>query len=702
MRKLDSTFKKMLGWAIRGNEANVKFILELAAIYSDYLVHSITFPSGAEKTTLQKLNVLIIKNIIDPWLQQHDDAWLQVKHGHLVEYSKAFHRLLFEWLPSTFDIEAENKTIVNYTPYHGVPSGLNLREINAHGTLISFKQICQAMQQLDIKPRTMLDKHHYIKIHHQYFYLHNRLDSHELRRDYLAQEMQTGELVVIKQFHYEEGDFCSVIHDFDNEFEVAIALKNTKGALRYRYRDNDTDYLGFSLKNKIEMRDMYLALSLQSGVTLHQLPCKVSEVIWLRRFRGMLLAVKQLHDQNIFHGSLKLANFLFDQEEQVSIIGFRMGGFFSESSDFTNIALSASTYKNVPEYSGFSFTRATEVYVLGLMLVDILKFHINKKRKKIRIPEQYNFNPHRSGLGLSEEVDSQLIALLNQMLLQDPRLRPALANCIKMLDRMIARSVDSVLIYQKIGLIEFKDIYDTHTTVNMDFLPVARSMDQVYIVTDQHKLAHAPVNALQNLLTKLGVKVIGELHALDGTCNSECLLSATHQFKEKNNQHLCVTQYFYITNKNALSLLHSKYFTKHDIIRIYIDSQNPKPNYHNVLNVYPKMSLAHLMLVIKKLGEELARLHQAYQGELKPETHLLIGERSGLITLLIKELVTSFCQHGLRRCDVDKKLQQLESAMLHTNPIKAYLFPAIGFFRSTGAKQIGNIREAFNAKEFKI
>lgn len=705
MRKLDPAFKKILKYAIRGERIEVNFILDIVAVYIDYLSLSISSLHEAEKNTTQEMNTLMMKYLINPWLDANTKELPEEDNTYaLWQLSAQFKQLVMDFMPC-LQSQVQSLQAVRHLIYKGIPREISPRAILSNGLMISPAQITEIVSQLALAPRLIKNGKTFLKILNQHYYLISEVDSHGVSRDFLAQEIKTGEWAVVKQFHYEEGDSYSVINNFENEMKVTAEAKQAKGALRYRYKDVDTTMLGFKKSNKLQMQDMYLALSLQSGVTCYQLPQKVSDVCWLKRFRSMLSALNTLHEKNIFHGSLKVTSFLFDRDEEAALIGLRMAGFFSDQKEFSGAGIGVGYYKKLPEYATYKFTPVSEVYVMALVLIEILQYRVNYnfKSKKRSIPHEYFFKPNQSYLKLSQATDRQLISLLNQILQVDPSLRPTLKNCIAIIDKIISQSIENVLISKKIAFIEFDEVNKIMSSLGKQgFLSVARTMDCVYVLTHQATSAELPINTTLNLLTKEKVVCGGVLcapHIVDG---DENFISAAHQSLNERFSHLNVIQYFYITNKNSLSLMHDQYFKDNEIIKIFINLNELNATYQNELTFYPTLALPHLMLILKKLSKELLRLTQLYQEGVKPSIRVLVEDRIHKIMIFMQELITTFCDHGIRRVDIDKKLQRMETEMVHTNAIKALLFPGVGLFRSTGAQEIAALRAEMNAKEFKI
>lgn len=290
----------------------------------------------------------------------------------------------------------------------------------------------------------------------------------------LAQNMENAQWKVMKtevlDTKFNKDCFlkeCTILNKVGKADEPQGFINGAEGSILMNL-ETGKDLYEWMLQRKPEITD---ADELSSD--------KWPDLIWLDMALELAEIIKKMHDNNVFHGDIKLENFLYDLARQkVSDIDF---GFAKEcQTDKNGKKFAYDTLAGVPLYTApelknqsdsengmCTYTEASEVFALGVVFKHILLNHViyldikdgNKKKEAL-------LSRSRTKTLFEQDVDLGMVRFLTMMTHETPSRRPTVTQII---ERLTAIREIFIKKYPQ-QLIRANEIYTKATAVETERL----------------------------------------------------------------------------------------------------------------------------------------------------------------------------------------------------------------------------------------
>jgi serine/threonine protein kinase len=241
------------------------------------------------------------------------------------------------------------------------------------------------------------------------------------------------------------GAYGEVRRGVHKKTEQVFAVKVCKGTTSCNLLKNEAEFLKIlscehipkfcEFNHDSKSNKSYLVMEYINGLSLDQYIIKngtVSEEEAKSFLSQLIKAVKELHSHGIAHRDIKPQNILITEDKKILLIDFNISKMkvvreIDPESRFKSIfftQISSPMYSAPEIVSSECYSESVDIWGIGIAYAEML-FNISEQVQQIKSKTYYDFI---CDLQDSDEVSSESVSYLKQMLSNKPDSRPTIAE----------------------------------------------------------------------------------------------------------------------------------------------------------------------------------------------------------------------------------------------------------------------------------
>lgn len=241
------------------------------------------------------------------------------------------------------------------------------------------------------------------------------------------------------------GAYSEVRRGIHKKTEEVFAVKVSKGSTSCKLLKNEAELLKilssehipkfYEFKHDSKSKRSYLVMEYIKGLSLDQYIIKngtISEEEAKSFLSQLIKAVKELHSHGIAHRDIKPQNILITEDKKIVLIDFNISKMrvvreTDTESRFKSIfftQISSPMYSAPEIVSSECYSESVDIWGIGIAYAEML-FNISEQLSQIKSKTYFDFI---CDLQDSDEISSESINYLKQMLSDKPDLRPTISE----------------------------------------------------------------------------------------------------------------------------------------------------------------------------------------------------------------------------------------------------------------------------------